>query len=185
MTPKSIRSRNIPATEPQSGIGEQCRPVSVGARSQIRSLSSFGLWSLLLCWLRGRFRADFVGLAPRILVDLVGWLFGLVKRVARRNGVRPSLDFHFLIVHNPRPGKCGADRSAPVELEPLIMPKMKTNRAAAKRFKLTGSGRVRRSKCGGQHGLIGKNRKRRRRLRDNDMVDSAMDKRVKLLLPYG
>lgn len=65
------------------------------------------------------------------------------------------------------------------------MPKMKTNRAASKRFKLTGTGRVRRPKVGGQHYFIGKSRKRRRRLRDNDMVAPAMEKRVKLLLPYG
>jgi large subunit ribosomal protein L35 len=65
------------------------------------------------------------------------------------------------------------------------MPKMKTNRAAAKRFKITGTGRVRRSKGGGQHGFIGKSRKRRRRLRDNDIVDEAMEHRVKIMLPYG
>lgn len=65
------------------------------------------------------------------------------------------------------------------------MPKMKTNRAAAKRFKVSGSGRVRRPKCGAQHNFIGKSRKRRRRLRDNAMVDPAMEERVKLLLPYG
>ena len=65
------------------------------------------------------------------------------------------------------------------------MPKMKTNRAAAKRFKISGSGRVRRSKCGGQHSFMGKRRKQRRRLRDNDMVSKDMEKRVKILLPYG
>jgi len=65
------------------------------------------------------------------------------------------------------------------------MPKMKTNRAAAKRFKLTGSGRVRRPKGGAQHCLIGKSRKRRRRLRDNDMVAPEWEKRIKLLLPNG
>ncbi len=65
------------------------------------------------------------------------------------------------------------------------MPKMKTKRAAAKRFKVTGKGRIRRPKCGAQHGFIGKNRKRRRRLRNNDMVDKAMERRVKILLPYG
>jgi large subunit ribosomal protein L35 len=65
------------------------------------------------------------------------------------------------------------------------MPKMKTNRAASKRFKVSGSGRVRRPKGGGQHGMIGKTRTRRRRARDNDMVDSAMEKRVKILLPYA
>jgi large subunit ribosomal protein L35 len=64
------------------------------------------------------------------------------------------------------------------------MPKMKTNRAAAKRFKLTGSGRVRRSKCGAQHNMIGKSRRRRRRLRDNDMVHPALERQIKRLLPY-
>jgi large subunit ribosomal protein L35 len=66
-----------------------------------------------------------------------------------------------------------------------IMPKMKSNRAASKRFKISGSGRIRRSKCGAQHNMIGKSRKQRRRLRDQDMVDKAMEGRVKLLLPYG
>ncbi len=33
--------------------------------------------------------------------------------------------------------------------------------------------------------MIGKSRKRRRRLRDNDMVDSAMEHRVKIMLPTG
>jgi large subunit ribosomal protein L35 len=65
------------------------------------------------------------------------------------------------------------------------MPKMKTNRAAAKRFKLTGSGRVKRSKGGGNHGMQEKSRKRLRRLRKNDMVDKTFEKRIKLLLPNG
>jgi large subunit ribosomal protein L35 len=65
------------------------------------------------------------------------------------------------------------------------MPKMKTRRGAAKRFKVSGSGRVRRPKCGGQHGMIGKSRRRRRRLRDNAMVSSAFEHRIKLLLPYS
>jgi large subunit ribosomal protein L35 len=65
------------------------------------------------------------------------------------------------------------------------MPKMKTNRAAAKRFKVSGSGRVRRPKGGAQHNMNGKSRKRRRRLRDNDMVSPALAERVKIMLPYG
>jgi large subunit ribosomal protein L35 len=65
------------------------------------------------------------------------------------------------------------------------MPKMKTNRAAAKRFKVTGSGRVRRAKCGLNHGMQEKSKKRLRRLRKNDMVDSSFQKRIKLMLPYG
>jgi large subunit ribosomal protein L35 len=65
------------------------------------------------------------------------------------------------------------------------MPKMKTNKAASKRFKVTGTGRIRRSKGNAQHGMIGKSRKRRRRLRDNDMVDKALEGRIKIMLPYG
>jgi large subunit ribosomal protein L35 len=65
------------------------------------------------------------------------------------------------------------------------MPKMKTNRAAAKRFKISGSGRVRRSKAGGNHMMQEKSRKRLRRLRNNDMVDSTREKQIKRLLPYG
>jgi large subunit ribosomal protein L35 len=65
------------------------------------------------------------------------------------------------------------------------MPKMKTNRAAAKRFRVTGSGRIRRSKAGLNHMMQEKSRKHLRRLRKNDTVDKAMAKRVKLLLPYG
>jgi large subunit ribosomal protein L35 len=65
------------------------------------------------------------------------------------------------------------------------MPKMKTNKAASKRFKITGTGRVRRPKSGGQHCMNGKSRKQRRRLRNNDMVASELEHRIKLLLPYG
>ncbi len=65
------------------------------------------------------------------------------------------------------------------------MPKMKTKSGAAKRFKISGSGRVRRSKAGGSHCMQEKSRKRVRRLVKNDMVDSTMEKRVKILLPYG
>ena len=71
-----------------------------------------------------------------------------------------------------------ADKEPPV-------PKMKTNRAAAKRFRVTGSGRVRRSKAGGNHGMQEKSRKRLRRLRQNDMVSKSFEKRIKIMLPYG
>jgi large subunit ribosomal protein L35 len=64
------------------------------------------------------------------------------------------------------------------------MPKMKTNKTAAKRFKVTGKGRVRRPKAGGNHGLINKSRKRLRRLRNNDMVNKVLQKKIKRLLPY-
>ncbi len=65
------------------------------------------------------------------------------------------------------------------------MPKMKTRKAAAKRLRISGSGRVRRPKSGGNHGMQEKSRKRLRRLRQNDMVDKSMQKKAKRLLPYG
>jgi large subunit ribosomal protein L35 len=67
----------------------------------------------------------------------------------------------------------------------LVMPKMKTKKTAAKRFKLTGKGKVRRPKQGGNHGMQEKSRKRLRRLRDNDMVHKSLSKHIKRMLPYG
>ena len=63
------------------------------------------------------------------------------------------------------------------------MPKMKTNRAAAKRVRVSGSGRVRRGKAGGSHMMRGKSARRLRRLRKNDMADDSDQKRFKRLLP--
>lgn len=65
------------------------------------------------------------------------------------------------------------------------MPKMKTNRAAKKRFSFTGSGKIRRPKGGAQHNMIGKSRSRRRRLRNQDIVAEGTARRIKILLPYG
>jgi large subunit ribosomal protein L35 len=64
------------------------------------------------------------------------------------------------------------------------MPKMKSNRAAKKRFKVTGTGRIRRSKAGKSHLMRGKSGSRLRRLKKNDMVDTADQKRIARLLPY-
>ncbi len=65
------------------------------------------------------------------------------------------------------------------------MPKMKTKKAAAKRFTITASGRVRRPKGGASHFMGGKRPNRLRRLRKNDMVHPAMEKRVLSFFPYG
>ncbi len=59
------------------------------------------------------------------------------------------------------------------------MPKMKTKRGAAKRFKLTGSGKIKRNKAFSSHILTKKSTKRKRGL-----VDSANLKSVKKILPY-
>lgn len=65
------------------------------------------------------------------------------------------------------------------------MPKIKTNRSASKRFKMTGSGRIKRYRAGKSHLLSSKSRKRKRILRQETTVDSANIKRIKRLLPNG
>ncbi len=65
------------------------------------------------------------------------------------------------------------------------MPKIKTNRAAAKRFKKTGSGKFVFSKSHANHFLTHKTTKRKRRLRKSHIVDRANLKEVRLLLPNG
>jgi len=65
------------------------------------------------------------------------------------------------------------------------MPKMKTNRGAAKRFKATGSGKIKRSKAFTSHILTKKSTKRKRGLRQGSLVDSANSKGIKRILPYA
>ena len=64
------------------------------------------------------------------------------------------------------------------------MPKMKTNRGAAKRFSKTGSGKLKRNKAFSSHILTKKSTKRKRNLRQSDLVDSANAKAIKKILPY-
>jgi large subunit ribosomal protein L35 len=62
------------------------------------------------------------------------------------------------------------------------MPKMKTNRSAAKRFKKTGTGRLKRGKQNRRHILTKKAPKRKRQLRRPALVAKADEKRIKRLL---
>ncbi|MEN8189935.1 MAG: 50S ribosomal protein L35 [Thermodesulfobacteriota bacterium] len=64
------------------------------------------------------------------------------------------------------------------------MPKMKTNRGAAKRFKKTGTGKIKRSKAFTSHILTKKSTKRKRNLRKSTVVDSANAKSIRKILPY-
>jgi large subunit ribosomal protein L35 len=64
------------------------------------------------------------------------------------------------------------------------MPKMKTNRGAAKRFSVTGTGKIKRSKAYASHILTKKSTKRKRGLRKSDLVDSANIKSIRKILPY-
>ena len=65
------------------------------------------------------------------------------------------------------------------------MPKMKTNRGAAKRFTATGGGKVRRSKAFSSHILTKKSTKRKRNLRKRTLIDAANMKAVRRMLPYS
>ncbi|MFH1135150.1 MAG: 50S ribosomal protein L35 [Pseudomonadota bacterium] len=64
------------------------------------------------------------------------------------------------------------------------MPKLKSNRGAAKRFKRTGKGKIARSKAFASHILTKKNTKRKMNLRQGALVDKANLTSIKRLLPY-
>ena len=64
------------------------------------------------------------------------------------------------------------------------MPKMKTRRAAAKRFTKTGTGKLKRNKAYKSHILTKKTTKRKRNLRQSAIVDSTNVKNMKKVLPY-
>ena len=65
------------------------------------------------------------------------------------------------------------------------MPKMKTSRAAAKRFKSTGTGKLKRMKADKSHILTKKSTKRKRNLRKATMTAASNAKVMKKILPYG
>ena len=64
------------------------------------------------------------------------------------------------------------------------MPKLKTNRAAAKRFKVTAKGKIKHRKAFRGHILSKMNRKRKRQLRKDGFLDEASAKAVKRMCPY-
>jgi large subunit ribosomal protein L35 len=65
------------------------------------------------------------------------------------------------------------------------MPKMKTKRAAAKRFKVTGTGKLMRMKAYKSHILNKKSTKKKRTLRKDTVVDATNAKVMKRILPYA
>ncbi|HJC99994.1 50S ribosomal protein L35 [Candidatus Arthromitus sp. SFB-turkey] len=64
------------------------------------------------------------------------------------------------------------------------MPKMKTKKAIAKRFRVTGTGKLKRSKAFKQHILTKKSAKRKRNLRKIGYVSVTQLKTMKKLVPY-
>jgi len=65
------------------------------------------------------------------------------------------------------------------------MPKLKTHRGAAKRFRSTGTGKFKRSKAYKSHILTKKSTKRKRKLDTPTTVSAADQKKVQRMLPYG
>ncbi len=65
------------------------------------------------------------------------------------------------------------------------MPKLKTHRGANKRFKVTASGKIKRSKAFGSHLLTKKSSKRKRNLKKATLVVKSEFKKMKELLPYS
>ncbi len=65
------------------------------------------------------------------------------------------------------------------------MPKIKTNRGAAKRFSKTGSGKIRRRRAYHSHILTSKNKKRKRRLRTGTLINAHDIRNVRKLIPYA
>ncbi|MGN0308357.1 MAG: 50S ribosomal protein L35 [Lachnospiraceae bacterium] len=64
------------------------------------------------------------------------------------------------------------------------MPKIKTSSSAAKRFKVTGTGKLKRNKAYKSHILTKKTTKRKRNLRKSAMTDATNVKNMKKILPY-
>ena len=64
------------------------------------------------------------------------------------------------------------------------MPKIRTNRSAHKRFRITGTGRIRRNKAYKSHILTKKSRKRKRNLRQSTILDASNEGQVRRLIPY-
>ena len=64
------------------------------------------------------------------------------------------------------------------------MPKMKTNRSAAKRFRLTGTGNLKRGQAYRSHILTKKSTKTKRNLRRTAYVSATQEKVMKKILPY-
>jgi large subunit ribosomal protein L35 len=62
---------------------------------------------------------------------------------------------------------------------------MKTHRGAAKRFKLTGKGKIKRKKAYKSHILTKKSTKRKRNLRKSTLVAASDQKRISRVLPYA
>ena len=87
-------------------------------------------------------------------------------------------------LHFPQENEGGALHNVRNYKEERQMPKMKTKRAAAKRFKVTGTGKIKRFKAYKRHILTKKSTKRKRDLRQSTILDETNVKNMKKVMPY-
>jgi large subunit ribosomal protein L35 len=65
------------------------------------------------------------------------------------------------------------------------MPKLKTKSGAKKRFKMTGTGKIKRKSAFKNHILTKKETKQKRRLSQKSVVNKSDERNIKLMFPYG
>lgn len=65
------------------------------------------------------------------------------------------------------------------------MPKMKSRSGAKKRFRLTGTGKIKRNKAYRRHILTKKSRAQKRRLRKDSLVHETQEHQIRAMLPYA
>src|SRR5580693_2311442 len=85
--------------------------------------------------------------------------------------------------HRSRP-LCYADKVVNPRTSFKTMPKLKTHKGAAKRFKKTGTGKIKRHHAFARHILTSKSRSRKRRLGQSSIADPANSPEIKRMLPY-
>jgi large subunit ribosomal protein L35 len=78
--------------------------------------------------------------------------------------------------------KCSAENKMWYNSSTMAKVKMKSNRSAKKRFKITGSGKIKRWKSGGAHYNTKKSKKRKRALRKPDLVHPSWEDKVRGML---
>ena len=102
--------------------------------------------------------------------------------MARRGATTYGILFEAVLTLS---GKSDNTRPSQIFKRVVDMPKSKTKRAAAKRFKVSGNGELRRAQAFKRHLLSSKNRKRKRNLRGTTGVDATNVHEVRLIMPYA
>jgi large subunit ribosomal protein L35 len=92
----------------------------------------------------------------------------------------------FIVAVWRRRGWCGIVKKVVFDdrIQDILMPKLKTHKGAAKRFKKTGTGKIKRRHAFARHILTSKSRTRKRRLGQSAVADPANSPEIHRMLPY-